>query len=494
MAKQVILGAHFPGVNNHTVWSDPASGSQIAFSSFAHLARTAESGMFDFLFLAEGLRLREQRGQIHDLDVVGRPNTMTVLAAVAAVTRHLGLAGTIQATYNEPYEVARQFATLDHLSDGRAAWNVVTSPDAFTGENFRRGGYLDPADRYRRAAAFVQIARELWESWPDGGVLADKEHGQFLRAGPAVAPGGPGGLAGSRYGIGGTPGSFGIKDVDFDISGHFTVPRSPQVHPVILQAGDSGGGREFAAHSADAIFTRHSSYDAGRVFYADVKARLARYGRAPGELKVLPAASFMLGGTQAEAEERARHVRRQQVSPQTAILLLEQVWNADLSAFDPDGPLPPFDPDPAADSIIEGRARMHDDKLATARKWRAIAEEKRLSIRDLIIEVSARANFVGTPAAVAGAINAAVQDDACDGFIIVPHLVPAGLDEFVATVVPLLQERGVLRAGYEEGATLRDRMGLGPFRPAADWAAARAAAGEAGAVETVARGREQVNG
>ena len=492
MAKQVILGAHFPGVNNHTVWSDPASGSQVAFSSFAHLARTAEAGMFDFFFLAEGLRLREQRGKIHDLDVVGRPNTMTVLAAVAAVTRHLGLAGTIQATYNEPYEVARQFATLDHLSDGRAAWNVVTSPDAFTGENFRRGGYLDPADRYRRATAFVQAARELWESWPPGAMAADKRAGQFLRTGPASAPVGNGGA-------GGTAGSFGIKDFDFDISGHFTVPRSPQVHPVILQAGDSGGGREFAAHSADAIFTRHSSYDAGRAFYADVKSRLARYGRAPGSLKVLPAASFMLGGTQAEAEERARHVRRQQVSPQTAILLLEQVWNTDLSAFDPDGPLPPFDPDPAAGSIIEGRARMHDDKLATARKWRAIAEEKRLSIRDLMIEVSARENFVGTPAAVAAAINAAVQDDACDGFIIVPHLVPAGLDEFVATVVPLLQERGVLRSGYEEGATLRDRMGLGPFRPAADWAAARtvageAGAGEAGAGEAGARGREQVHG
>ena len=158
MTKQVILGAHFPGVNNHTVWSDPAAGSQIAFSSFAHLARTAEAGLFDFFFLAEGLRLREQRGKIHDLDVVGQPNTMTVLAAVAAVTEHLGLRGTIQATYNEPYEIARQFGTLDHLSGGRAAWNVVTSPDAFTGENFRRGGYLERGDRYVRAAEFVQAS------------------------------------------------------------------------------------------------------------------------------------------------------------------------------------------------------------------------------------------------------------------------------------------------------------------------------------------------
>ncbi len=454
MSKQVILGAHFPGVNNHTVWSDPAAGSQIEFGSFAHLARTAEAGKFDFFFLAEGLRLREQRGKIHDLDVVGRPNTITVLAAIAAVTDYLGLAGTIQATYNEPYEIARQFATVDHLSGGRAAWNVVTSPDAFTGENFRRGGYLERGDRYVRAAEFVQAARELWESWAADAIAADKEKGEFLTAGPS---------------------RFEYRGLNFDISGTFTAPRSPQVHPVILQAGDSDGGREFAAHSADAIFTRHSSYDAGRAFYADVKSRLARYGREPAELKVLPGASFVLGDTAAEADEHARHIRRQQVSPQTAILLLEQVWNTDLSAFDAEGPLPPFDPDPEAASIIQGRTRMYDDPVAVARKWRAIAEEKKLSIRDLIIEVTGRQTFTGTPVSVAEAINRSVQDDACDGFILVPHLIPAGLDEFAAKVVPLLQERGVLRSSYQEGTTLRDRLGLPPARPAAAWAAARVA-------------------
>ena len=145
--KQIHLAAHFPGVNNTTVWSDPAAGSQIEFDSFVHLARTAERGKLDFFFLAEGLRLREHRGRIHDLDVVGRPDTFTVLAALAAVTEHIGLAGTINTTFNEPFEVARQFASLDHLSDGRAAWNMVTSSDAFTGANFRRGGFLDHADR-----------------------------------------------------------------------------------------------------------------------------------------------------------------------------------------------------------------------------------------------------------------------------------------------------------------------------------------------------------
>ena len=454
--KQVILGAHFPGVNNHTVWSDPRSGSQIEFSSFVHLAQTAEAAMFDFFFLAEGLRLREQRGKIHDLDVVGRPHTLTVLTALASVTRHLGLVGTNQATYNEPYELARQYATLDHLSGGRAGWNVVTSPDAFTGENFRRGGFLDPGDRYLRAAEFVQAARELWESWPLDAIAGAKDDGAFV--------------AGT-----GAPGSFCHQGLNFDVEGHFTVPRSPQVHPVVLQAGDSGGGREFAAHSADAIFTRHSSFEAGRAFYADVKGRLARYGRSPGSLKVLPGSTFILGDTEAEALDYAHHVRRQQVSPQTAILLLEQLWNADLSAFDPDGPLPGFDPVPGADSIIKGRTRLFDDPVATARQWRALASQKGLSIRDLVIEVTGRMNFVGTPSRVAAEINRYVQEDACDGFILVPHLVPAGLDDFAAKVVPLLQERGVLRASYEDGATLRETMGLRPARPAADWEAARRA-------------------
>jgi len=146
MTKQIHLAAHFPGVNNTTVWSDPAAGSHIEFDSFRQFAQTAERGKFDFLFLAEGLRLREQNGLIYDLDVVGRPDTFTILAALAAVTEHVGLTGTINSTFNEPYEVARQFASLDHLSGGRAAWNVVTSWDAFTGENFRRGGYLAQGD------------------------------------------------------------------------------------------------------------------------------------------------------------------------------------------------------------------------------------------------------------------------------------------------------------------------------------------------------------
>ncbi|MGI5177199.1 NtaA/DmoA family FMN-dependent monooxygenase [Dactylosporangium sp. CA-152071] len=437
--KQVILAAHFPGVNNTTVWSDPAAGSQIAFESFRRFAQTAERGRFDFFFLAEGLRLREQRGRIHDLDVVGRPDALTVLAGLAAVTTHLGLTGTVNATFNEPYELARKLASLDHLSGGRAGWNVVTSSDAFTGENFRRGGYLDRADRYTRAAEVLHTARELWDTWPAGEVVADRVSGAFTRTGD--------------------PGAFVHSGQHVDIRGHFTVPRTPQGRPLIIQAGDSDPGREFAARDADAIFSRHGTLEAGKAFYADVKGRMAKFGRRPDELKILPASTFVLGATESEAAEKAHHIRRQQVSPQTAILLLEQLWNKDLSDHDPDGPLPVFDPVLDDDSIIKGRARLFDDPLATARQWRSLAEEKGLGIRDLIIEVTGRQTFIGTPSTVAATIDEFVQSDAADGFILVPHLVPGGLDEFVDGVVPLLQERGVFRTDYTT-TTLRGHLGL----------------------------------
>jgi FMN-dependent oxidoreductase (nitrilotriacetate monooxygenase family) len=432
--KQIILAAHFPGVNNTTVWSDPAAGSQIEFDSFVQLAQTAERGKFDFFFLAEGLRLREQRGLIHDLDVVGRPDTLTVLAGLAAVTTHLGLAGTLNATFHEPYELARQLATLDHLSGGRAAWNVVTSHGPFFGENFRRGGFLAYEQRYERAGEFIDTARELWDSW--AALQPDRDAGVFADTG-----------------------SFAHHGSRFAIEGRFGVPRSPQGHPVILQAGDSDGGRELAAAKADAIFSRHHQLEDGRAFYRDVQARLARHGRAPDSLKIIPGVSFVLGDTEADAQERAHHIRRQQVSPQTAILLLEQLWNRDLSGYDAEGPLPAIDPDVSDESIIQGRAGMYPDRLATAAEWRARAEQKNLSIRDLIIEVTGRQSFIGTPARVADELNTYVQTEACDGFILVPHLTPGGLDDFVDTVVPLLQERGVFRTEYT-GTTLRENLGL----------------------------------
>ncbi|WP_040802515.1 NtaA/DmoA family FMN-dependent monooxygenase [Nocardia concava] len=434
--KQIHLAAHFPGVNHHTVWTDPDSGSQIDFESFVHLARTAERGLFDFFFLAEGLRLREHRDRIHDLDVVGRPDTFTVLNALAAVTTRLGLAGTINTTFNEPFELAKQFGTLDHLSGGRAAWNAVTSSDAFTGENFRRGGYLEHAKRYTRAREVVDATRALWDSWPADVLVIDRERGIFARPVPEVR----------------------FTSDQFDIDGRFVLPRSPQGYPVQIQAGDSDEGREFAAATADVIFSAHGELEDGQRFYRDVKDRLAKYGRGRDELKILPAAGFVLGDTAADAQERARHIRRQQVTPQTAIAFLEQVWGQDLSAYDPDGPLP--DIDPAEDvNITRGRVRHAKDPRAIADAWRARAAAENLSIRELIIATTARQQFVGTPAQVAAEIDHYVQSDAADGFVLVPHLTPGGLDEFVDRVVPELQALGSFRTEYT-GSTLRDHLNL----------------------------------
>lgn len=439
--KQVILGAYLGGVNHHTAWWHPGAGSQIDFSSFEHTARTAERGKFDFFFLAEGLALRERRGEIFDQDIIGRPDTLTVLASLAGVTEHLGLAGTINATFNEPYELARQLASLDHLSDGRAAWNVVTSFDAFTGQNFRRGGFLDRSQRYERAAEFLSVVRQLWDSWGAGDMLGDKETGQFL----------------SRS----TAGEFSHRGDQFDISGHFAVPRSPQGRPVILQAGVSPQGRDFASANADAIFSPYGKLPEAAEFYRDIKARAVRQGRSEEDIKILPSASFVLGDTEAEAIEKYHDVRRQQVTGQTAVILLEQLWNRDLSEYDPEGPLPSIEPDPDAPPIIEGKAFVYQDRFETVAALRAVAEAKKLNLREVVIDQFERGPIVGTPAQVAEKIDNFVSNDGSDGFIIGSHLVPWGLDEFVDDVVPLLQDRGALRTEYS-GTTLRDNLGLAP--------------------------------
>jgi FMN-dependent oxidoreductase (nitrilotriacetate monooxygenase family) len=430
--RQIHLAAHFPGVNNTTVWSDPNAGSHIDFSSFEHLARTAERAKFDFFFLAEGLRMREHAGRLHELDVAGRPDSLAILASLAAVTERIGLMATITTTYHEPYELARQLGTLDHLSDGRAGWNLVTSSDPFTGANFRRGGYLPYDRRYERGEQFVESVQLLWDAWASNG---------------------------SRF-------SYDRSQVR--IAGEFPLPPLPQGRPVMIQAGDSDAGREFAAQHADGIFSRHGKLKEGQEFYADVKGRLAHYGRHPDELKILPGTTFILGDTDAEAHEIADDVRRAQVSGPHAIMFLEQLWNRDLSAYDPDGPLPEVDPDLTSEVRAEGSAQartLQREAVETAARWRARAEADNLSIRELVIEMTGRQSFIGSPQTVADAIDAHVQANACDGFILVPHITPGGLDRFADEVVPLLQERGVFRTEYE-GPTLRDHLGLtGMLRP-----------------------------
>ncbi|MBH0779287.1 NtaA/DmoA family FMN-dependent monooxygenase [Nocardia bovistercoris] len=435
--KQIHLAAQLPGIHHTTVWSDPRSASQIGFESFARLARTAERGKFDFFFLAEGLRLREHKGELHDVDVAGRPESLTVLSALAAVTERLGLAATVNATFNEPYEVARRLSTLDVLSGGRAAWNVVTSFDAFTGENFRRGGFLDEADRYGRAAEFLAVARELWDSWRAEDVRADQVSGEFVRA---------------------DAGAFTHGGEHFDISGRFTTPPGPQGHPVVIQAGESPTGRDFAAREAEVVFSKYDRLDEARAFYRDVKSRVAAHGRSPEQVKIFPSVTYVLGDTEADARERAREIARAQVGPRTALIYLEGFWGRDLSDYDPEGPLPDIDPEPE-NQLLKGHSTFRNGRAETVRRWREIAEQRGLGIRDLVIEVAATPTFVGTPRSVADAIDEFAQTDGADGFIFVPHLTPSGLDELVDRVVPLLQEKGVFRTDYT-GSTLRDHLGL----------------------------------
>ena len=443
--RQVHLVAHFPGVNSTTVWTDPESGSQIDFESFRRFAQTAERGRFDYVFLAEGLRLREHGGQIHDLDVAGRPATLAILAAMASVTRNIGVVGTLSSTFNEPVELARQLATLDHLSGGRVGWNVVTSSDAFHGGNFRRGGFLNHADRYTRAEEFVSLAKQLWDSWGRGAIVADRRRGVFAD---------PDRVRGVVH-----------RGPQFEVAATSTVPRSPQGYPVIVQAGDSPAGRDFAAANAEVIFSRHTSYDDGRAFYRDVKGRLGAVGRTEESLLILPGATFALGDTDAEARERSREISLQQTSPQTAVAWIEAVWGRELPGLDPDGSLPTVDPGTGEQRQGQVSTQVAD-RVARADQLRARARDEGLTLRELVAAETADHSFVGSPETVAAEINRYVQGRASDGFVLVPHLTPGGLDEFVDRVVPLLQERGVFRSEYpaaEGGAanpTLRRTLGL----------------------------------
>ena len=441
--KQIALAAYVAGVNEQTLWEDPDAGSQIDFDTFEHAAKTAERGRFDYFFLAEGLAVRQAGNDFFDHDIVGRPDTIPVLSALAAVTEHIGLIGTLNTTFNEPYELARQVASLDQVSHGRAGWNVVTSFDAFTGANFRRGGYLPSELRYRRAEEFVQIVRQLWDSWPEDAIVADKAAGRYL-ADASV-------------------GAFEHHGDQFDVSGRFTVGRSPQGRPVIVQAGVSSQGRDFAAANADVIFSPFHDFEQAKRFSDDLHGRLAKFGRTPDSLKILPGVGFVLGDTEEEAAERLAETRRQIFTAKTVRVLAEQIWNRDLSTYDVDDPVPDLEPDLDSPRYVNGRTFFWDrrDKVRELREYSAAHDA---SLREAITREYGRIEFVGTPAQVAARLDDFVQGGASDGFVIGSPVVPGGLDEFVDRVVPLLQERGSLRTEYSgttySGTTLRSNLGL----------------------------------
>ncbi|MET8980100.1 LLM class flavin-dependent oxidoreductase [Streptomyces sp. NPDC004539] len=421
---QLHLGLFFTGVGPQLIWTDPDAPAHTAIETFVDVVRTLERGLFDAFFLGEGLRVRENRGKVFDLDVAGRPDAITQLSALAAVTDRIGLVATQNTTYNYPADLARRLASLDLLSRGRGGWNIVTTDNAWTGANFRHGGWLEHERRYDRAGQFVDAAKELWSGRP---VERDTDLVR-LRAAPAV-------------------------------------PASPQGRPVLFQAGDSDGGRDLAARHADVVFSANTEYAKAVAYAADLRERLARYGRAPDSLRILPGASVVLGDTPAEAEEKARWVRGEQINGPRALAFLEQYWGTDLSAYDPDGPLP--DIEPSDDELDPSRGTIaishRTGKTALIRKWRELAAERGLSIRQLVLEVApGHPAFTGTPSAVADEWTHYVTTGAVDGFNIVPHLLPGSITDIVDKLVPELQTRGVYRTEYR-GTTLRDHLDLPPL-------------------------------
>ena len=440
---QLQFGIFFQGVNSGTVWKAPVSGSQTDFQSFRHLVQTAERGVFAAFFLGEGLRLREHLGRPHELDVAGRPDAQTMLAALASVTSHIGLVATQNTTYNDPADLAHRLASLDLISGGRAAWNIVTTDKAWTGENFRRGGYLDHADRYTHAEAFVQTAKAIWDSWDADAIAPDSSADTWLAQGAVRHVR----HRGQHYTVDYTP----------------RLPRSAQHHPVLFQAGDSPTGRDFAARQADVIFSAHPQFDAAVAFRADITERTLRAGRAADAVKIMPASEFILAPTNSEAEEKKAWVRELQIGPQQAVAYLEQFWGQRLDGWDPEGPLP--DIDPAVEETSETRGSgFHGAKaVELTAQWRKEAAEKGQNILEFVRARAGRVDgtFVGSYSDVADRLARYAHAGAVDGFNISPWLIPTGLDDIVNHLVPELQERGVYPTHYR-GTTLRENLGLAP--------------------------------
>ncbi|MER7922797.1 NtaA/DmoA family FMN-dependent monooxygenase [Streptomyces sp. NPDC096057] len=411
-----------------TVWTLPQGAPPLDPMTFRHTAELAERGMFDAFFIPEGLRLREVDGAIQDLEMAGRPDAITQLCALAAHTKHIGLVTTSNTTFSEPADLARRLSGLDLLSAGRAGWNVVTSDSAWIGENFRRGGYLDHADRYRRAEEFLAVCRQLWDAWPDDVLSPSRDAPSWSRRDA---------IDRVRY-----------RGQHIDVDARATLPRSPQGHPVIYQAGASSAGREFAARNADVVFSPFGTdFDAALDFAQDIRSRLRTAGRSADDVRIMPGVEVIIGATPKEAEEKARWVRTQQITPALALQMAGALWGMDLTDRDPEGPLPPEEP----------TAVRNQEHVA---EWRALAERHRWSLRDTAIHLGPRTDHVGTPAQLADRFVHFARHGAVDGFNFNPYIIPDGLDDIVELLVPELQERGAYRSAYT-ATTLRGHLGLG---------------------------------
>jgi FMN-dependent oxidoreductase (nitrilotriacetate monooxygenase family) len=383
------------------------------------------------VFVADALALI---GEVRRRSGASRIEPLTLLAALAATTERIGLIATASTTYGQPYDVARRFAGLDHVSGGRAGWNIVTSAGDALARNYGQDRQAAHADRYRDAEEFVEVVTALWDSWEDDARVVDKEEGVFIEE--------------SR-----------VHRIDhhgerFAVEGPLDVPRSPQGHPVKVQAGSSPRGRDFAARHAEAVFTAQLTKEGAQEFYADLKARVAAHGRDPDGVKILPGLVPVVGATDEEAY--AEHERLESYASVTSGLsMLSFVFGADLSGLDLDAPLPP--------AIADREAEGHQSRTALLVDF---AREHELTVRELIARTSGGRGhrvLIGDGETVADSLQEWLEEGAADGFNLMPPTLPGGLVAFTEHVVPELQRRGIFRREYE-GRTLRDHYGLA--RPA----------------------------
>ncbi|HET6354003.1 LLM class flavin-dependent oxidoreductase [Streptomyces sp.] len=427
--RQFHLNAFLMNAGHHdAAWRHPRTQPEriTDISYFQELARTAERGRLDSLFLADGVALWGNARY----NAVGGFEPLTLLSALAVATEHIGLIATVSTTFNEPFHVARKFASLDHISGGRAGWNIVTSGNVAEARNFGREEHLEHALRYERAAEFLGVTKQLWDSWRDDAPVVDRERGIYSEEG-AVTP-------------------IDHRGTHFRVDGPLNVQRSPQGHPLLVQAGSSEDGKEFAAQYAEAVFTAQQTLADGQTFYKDLKSRLAKYGRRPDQLKILPGICPVIGATEGEALALEDELTGLQV-PEYGLQQLSGMLGTDLSGLPLDGPLPEL---PEERDINGNKSRF---TLVAD-----LARREQLTIRQLIARLGGGRGhrvFAGTPEQIADQLEEWFTQGAADGFNIMPPYLPGGLDDFVDQVIPLLQDRGLFRTEYS-GRTLREHYGL----------------------------------
>ncbi len=411
-------------------WRRPGNWiNQFSFEKYAHLARLAESGKVDALFVADTVELAPS--QVSSGGPVGKPEPLTLLSAVSAVTQSIGLIGTASTTFTEPYNVARQFASLDHLSKGRSGWNIVTSVGG--GRNFGPERLSDHEQRYVRADEHVRIVKKLWDSWRDDAIVVDRNTGIYAKA-DAIHP-------------------IGFRGQHFQVEGPLNLPRPPQGRPVLVQAGASEVGRQFAATHAEVVFISNQNLEFSQSFYADMKRRAVEQGRDPKHIKILVGVSPIIAPTEAEAIV-LRDELADLVNYSDAIPSLEVTLGVSLSGLSLDSHIPPdLLPSEALGGMGQGQYG----------NYRKLAVEDGLTIRELLrVRAMSRAGHwapVGSPEQLADQLEARIKARACDGFVFNPPYMPQAFELLVNEVLPILRRRGLFRSEYD-GPTLRDHFGL----------------------------------